>query len=67
MNIDTVKRSLRTTSILMVIALANAIRLTGSNNLRAVNVVALLGCGMVIGVFLVNLIMFFKLKKQQNS
>jgi fucose permease len=57
------RRSIIISCVVILITLANFSRLSGTENFRAIHIVTLLVCGMGIGVLLVNVIQYYKLRK----
>ena len=58
-----IKRMIVVILVFTFISFGNITRLKGMENVRAIQVVSLLTCGVGIGAFLVCLIMFIKSKK----
>jgi hypothetical protein len=57
------RRSLTTSLTATVLSIAGFISISKNSNIRAVEIVSLLACGMSIGAFLVTLVLSIKMKK----
>ena len=57
------RRGMVISAIVVMFTALSFMRLTGLENIRAIHIVTLLVCGMGIGVFLVNFVMFLKAKE----
>jgi hypothetical protein len=57
------RRGMVISAIVVMFTALSFTRLTGLENIRAIHIVTLLVCGMGIGVFLVNFVMFLKAKE----
>ncbi|RNI37846.1 hypothetical protein EFY79_06250 [Hanamia caeni] len=53
--------------VIIVLSFYNFYREEGSQNIRAVQIVSLLVCGMAIGIFLKSVVEFFRDKKKQQQ
>jgi hypothetical protein len=53
--------------VIIVLSFYNFYREEGSQNIRAVQIVSLLVCGMAIGIFLKSTVEFFRDKKKQQQ
>lgn len=58
-----VRRSLITSATALMISAGCFINVSKNSNIRAVEIVSLLACGMSIGAFLVTLVISMKMKK----
>lgn len=61
-----VRRNLMSSAIPVIIAAIAFINITKHSNIRNVEIITILGCGMTFGAFIVNLVLFFKMNKQRN-
>ncbi len=52
--------------VIIILSFYNFYREEGSQNIRAVQIVSLLVCGMAIGIFLKSVVEFFRDKKKQQ-
>jgi ABC-type Fe3+-siderophore transport system permease subunit len=52
--------------VIIILSFYNFYREDGSQNIRAVQIVSLLVCGMAIGIFLKSVVEFFRDKKKQQ-
>ncbi|MGN6339838.1 MAG: hypothetical protein ACTHML_02680 [Ginsengibacter sp.] len=52
--------------VIIILSFYNFYREEGSQNIRAVQIVSLLVCGMAIGIFLKSVVEFFRDKKRQQ-
>ena len=52
--------------VIIILSFYNFYREEGSQNIRAVQIVSLLVCGMAIGIFLKRVVEFFRDKKKQQ-
>jgi RsiW-degrading membrane proteinase PrsW (M82 family) len=52
--------------VIIVLSFYNFYREDGSQNIRVVQIVSLLVCGMAIGIFLKSVVEFFRDKKKQQ-
>lgn len=62
MNPKKLKRNVIVTTVLFLAILANLLRMQTLNTIRAVDALHLIGCGMILGVLLVNVFLFMKNK-----
>ena len=53
--------------VIIILSFYNFYREDGSQNIRAVQIVSLLVCGMAIGIFLKSMVEFFRDKKKQQQ
>jgi len=53
--------------VIIILSFYNFYREDGSQNIRAVQIVSLLVCGMAIGIFLKSAVEFFRDKKKQQQ
>lgn len=53
--------------VIIILSFYNFYREDGSQNIRAVQIVSLLVCGMAIGIFLKSTVEFFRDKKKQQQ
>ena len=53
--------------VIIILSFYNFYREEGSQNIRAVQIVSLLVCGMAIGIFLKSMVEFFRDKKKQQQ
>ena len=53
--------------VIIILSFYNFYREEGSQNIRAVQIVSLLVCGMAIGIFLKSVVEFFRDKKKQQQ
>jgi hypothetical protein len=60
-----IKRNIRVSALVVILSAGAFSRLPGIEDVRLVDVVTLLVCGIGIGVFIMNLRLHFKLKKSQ--
>ncbi|PQJ08740.1 hypothetical protein CJD36_022710 [Flavipsychrobacter stenotrophus] len=63
MDTNKIKRNLRLSAIVTILSLTSLRTITKHSNIRAVDMVAILGAGMCIGVLLVNIFMLINRKK----
>jgi hypothetical protein len=59
------KRNLIISLILFIVISGNAFRMHTLDTIRAVDAVQLIGIGMMLGVMVVNVVMFIKFKEKQ--
>jgi uncharacterized membrane protein (DUF106 family) len=52
--------------VIIILSFYNFYREVGSQNIRAVQIVSLLVCGMAIGIFLKSVVEFFRDKKNRQ-
>ena len=65
MNQKLIKPMLIVTLVFTFISIGNITRLKGIEDIRAIQIVSLLTCGIGIGAFLVSLILFIRSKKDK--
>lgn len=61
-----IRRSMRLCAIAVLVTAISFINITKRSNIRAVEVLTILACGIAIGAFIVNLSLLIKLKKQND-
>ena len=61
------KKQRDSVTITVIIAAIAFMGVTNHSNIRTVDILAISGFGATIGVFIVNLVLLFKLNKQRNS
>ncbi|HZW65753.1 MAG TPA: hypothetical protein VFF23_08710 [Hanamia sp.] len=59
-------RSIIISLVIIILSFYNFYREEGSQNIRAVQIVSLLVCGMAIGIFLKSVVEFFRDKKNRQ-
>jgi hypothetical protein len=59
-----VRRSMIASATVMVISAGSFMNMSKNSNIRAVEILSLLACGISIGAFLVTLVLSLKMKKQ---
>lgn len=62
MSLKTTQRRIAVSGIIIIITAGNFLRLTGIEFIRPIHIVTLLVCGAAIGIFISNIILFFKNK-----
>jgi hypothetical protein len=65
MDMNRVKRGLRISAIVVILSAGTLSRLSGIEDVRLIEFVTILVCGVGIGVFVTNLRLYFKLRKTQ--
>jgi len=63
MDTTRIKRSLLLSAFIVILTAGNFVRITENSNLRAVEVLTILVCGVAIGVFIVNLGLYLRHRK----
>ena len=61
------KKQRDSVTLTLIIAAIAFMGVTNHSNIRTVDLLAISGFGATIGVFIVNLVLFFKRKKQRNA
>ena len=64
MNVDKIKRNLRISALVAILTAGACSRLSGIENIRLVELITILVCGIGIGAFIVNLRLYFIYKQQ---
>lgn len=58
---------MRTSAVAIILAVSAIINTMRNSNIRAVEFFSILACGMAIGVFIVNLVMFLNMKRGDSQ
>jgi hypothetical protein len=61
-----IRRRMWTSALLVIPAVISFINNSKHSNIRIVEILPILGCGICIGVFISNLFLLFNLNKQSN-